>query len=131
VSNDQGKTWSVLLDNIHYWTGKIAGYQSKVLLASFNGAGIIKSTDNGKTWSLINEGLTDFHFKILKVVDELHYYVAADQGVFRTEDGGMHWVAENNALENQDVLSLFVNENVLLAGTNGSGVFKATSNANS
>jgi len=126
MSADQGKTWITLLDNLNQYGAIITGYQSKVILVAFDSAGILKSTNQGKTWDLINQGLYDFHFNTLKVIDENHYIVATDQSVFFTKDGGAHWITEDNGLENENVLSLSVNNKLLLAGTDGAGVFKAT-----
>ncbi|MBX3709107.1 MAG: hypothetical protein KIT56_00665 [Gammaproteobacteria bacterium] len=130
-SSDLGKTWAVLLDNIHERVaGLMSGYQSKVLLAAFSNAGVIKSMDGGKSWDLINNGLYDFNFKMLKVLDENNYYLATGHGVFHTQDGGLHWVAENNGLGDEEVLSLYADHHLLLAGTN-SGVYRAYTKATS
>lgn len=126
-SNNEGKTWKNLLNHI-YANGLLSGYHSTVLIAAFSGAGVIKSLDSGKNWELISNGLKDFHFKKLKIIDENNYYLATSQGIFHTINGGKIWIAENQGLENNEVLSLFIEDKLLLAGTNGSGVFKGIKN---
>lgn len=124
-SNDDGQTWKTLLDNLHNFGTEITGYQDKVILVAVYEAGIIKTTDSGATWDLISNGIEDYHFSKIKALDENIYIAATDGGVYLTSDGGNNWIAENNGLDNIDIQSLFVDQNMLLVGTDGGGVFKA------
>ena len=54
--------------------------------------------------------------------------VTTGNGAYITHDGGKHWVAENDGLDNLRINSLFANQDMVIAGTNGSGVFKAMLN---
>lgn len=127
VSTDNGKTWTILLGNIHQDVGLIKG-SGATLVAAFPLGGVIKSTDGGQHWELINQGLLDAHFTSLLVLDENYYLIATDQGVFSTKDGGENWVIEKNGLDTLSILSLFANDHMLLAGSNGDGVYKAKLN---
>jgi len=80
---------------------------------------------NDNNWELINNGLTYFDFTSLIVIDPNHYLVSTDNGIFYTQNGGKEWLPENNGLNNLAVLSLSLFQTTLLAGTDGSGVFKA------
>ena len=120
----RGQTWTTLLTNLSPYTTYMTGYRDKVILIAIYATGIIKMTKDG-AWELINNGLTNFAFSSILALSENNYVVATDTGIFYTQDGGKHWTPENDGLENLDVKSLSANENILLAGTKGSGVFKA------
>lgn len=125
-SDDDGKTWIPLLINMNARDTRITGYQDKILLTAINNAGIIKSIDGGKNWDLINNGIEHYQFTDIKALDESRYIIATDGGIYMTNDGGENWSSEDNGLDNLDVKTLFANETMLLAGTKGSGVFKAS-----
>lgn len=121
-SQDEGQTWTILLDQLHGYGAHITGYQDIVLITIAR-TGIIKITNEGKDWDLINNGLTDFHFSDITAIDNLHYIVSTDDGIFYTTNGGNSWTAENSGLDNFDIASLFANKEMVLIGTKGSGVF--------
>jgi photosystem II stability/assembly factor-like uncharacterized protein len=125
-SNDNGKTWITLLDNLNQYQGLIAGYNDDLLVIAINSAGIIKMSDG--TWDLINDGLDNYNFTSLVVIDQNHYLVSTHTGIYLTQDGGKHWKSANKGLDNINILSLFANQNTVLAGSSGSGVFKAILN---
>jgi hypothetical protein len=124
VTKDEGKTWATLLRPLSPYTSYMTGYRDKVILIAIYATGIIKVTNDG-AWEFINNGFTHLDFSSILALSENNYVVATDTGIFYTQDGGKHWTPENNGLENLDVKSLSVNGNILLAGTNGSGVFQA------
>lgn len=126
LSNDEGKTWITLMDNLNHYGTHISGYQNKVVLVAIFAAGIIKTKDSGASWELINDGITDFYFTGFTAVDENNYVATTGSGVFITQDGGKHWTRENSGLDNFDINSLFANKNMIVVGTAGSGVFKAS-----
>lgn len=127
-TTDQGLHWRYLLDNLHQHHAYISGYKDELLIMAINNAGIIKMTNNGENWDLINNGLTHFNFTNLIVIDANHYLTSTDHGIFYTKNGGKQWIAENDGLNNLDILSLSHYQNTLLAGTNGSGVYKTKLN---
>jgi len=125
-SNDNGLTWTYLLDNLSQYRAYISGYNDEILIIAFVNAGIIKMTNDGKNWDVINDGLTNYRFTSLIVIDQNHYLISTDDGgIFYTQNGGKQWVAVNSGLNNLAVLGLSFNQPILLAGTDGSGVFKA------
>ena len=124
VTKDEGKNWATLLGNLSPYPSYMTGYRDKVILVAIYATGIIKMTHDG-AWELINNGVTHFAFSNILALSETNYVVATDTGIFYTQDGGKHWTPENNGLENLDVKSLSANQAILLAGTRGSGVFKA------
>lgn len=125
-SNDDGQTWKTLLDNLNDYGTHITGYQDKIVLVAAYEAGIIKTSDGGTTWDLMNNGIEDYQFSDIKALDENNYIATTKGGVYITSDGGKHWTAENTGLDNIEIKSLFINQDMLLVGTNGSGVFKAS-----
>lgn len=124
-SSDNGLIWQNLLTHLNQHHAYISGYNDEVLIIAINDAGIIKMTRSGKYWDLINTGVTNFNFTNLIVIDENHYIVSTDNGIFYTQNGGKYWLAENNGLNNRTILSLSLYQTTLLAGTDGSGVYKA------
>lgn len=124
-SDNDGQTWKTLLDNLNDYGTKITGYQDKVVLVALYDIAIIKTTDGGNTWELINNGIEDYHFSGITAISENHYMVTTQSGVYTTTDGGNHWFSDNNGLDNIEINSLFANQDLLLVGTGGSGVFKA------
>jgi len=129
VSRNAGKTWETLLDNLHEYNPKIDGFGDNLVLIAFPGAGVIKTEDGGKTWDLMNTGLQDFNFIYLKVLSPDNYILATTQGVYLSRDGGKIWMLETDNLSDAGLKSLHLQDDILLAGTNGTGVYQASLHA--
>lgn len=126
LSDDNGKSWTVLLDGIYQDPLAISTYQTNLILAAYQNVGIIKSTDGGKQWEVMNAGLTDFYFDKIIIFDKNNYLLTTSNGIFRTQDGGQNWFQEKNGPFNKPISSIFVDQHRILVGTNGSGIYKAT-----
>ena len=83
-------------------------------------------SQSGKQWHLINNGLSNFNFTNLIVIDADHYLISTEAGIFSTKNGGEEWMLQNNGLKNPVISDISLHGRILLAGTEGSGVFRAS-----
>lgn len=123
-SDDNGKSWNIILDGIYQDALAISAYQTNLIVVAYS-SGVIKSKDGGKQWEVINAGLTDYDINDLIIVDENNYILATSHNIFRTQDGGEHWVQETEGPYNKLISSIFADQHHLLVGTNGSGIYKS------
>lgn len=92
--------------------------------------GIFKSTDDGENWVLKNSGIVLNDNLRSLFVHSISYkgntiYIGTDAGIYKSIDDGETWTHFSNGdMGNFHVFSLNCINNVMLAGTEGSGVFK-------
>lgn len=122
VSQDEGKTWSTLLDKLNAYHIILTGY-GNVVLAAIPEAGIVKITHDAKDWDLLNTGINDFHFSDIIAIDEMHYIASTHDGVYYTSNGGKNWQEENNGLNNLDITNMFASKEFIFLGSKGNGIF--------
>ncbi len=137
-SSDNGNTWSDINGNIPTYYSRVLGFSPPdwgmggpvIFAATFDG--VYRSTDRGDTWT--KSGLsaadpTSFAFSPPDSSGPGLVFCGTWQGVYRSDDNGSSWSAGNSGLLLLPTYSLCVTppdaggEQVLLAGTNGNGVF--------
>ncbi len=126
-SLDHGQQWTAANTGLPPSTSvqSFASFGANVYLGAF-GQGVFRSTDNGANWSAANTGLANLFVNALQP-HGAGLLAGTDGGVFRSADG-VNWVSLG--LPNRRVLSLSASADgrVLLAGTNGGGIFRSTDN---
>lgn len=95
----------------------------KTILAGTENGLLFQSPDSGATWTQVGHltgGIRDF-----AVRNTGQIFVATDQsGIFASSDNGLNWYPYNEGLTNLEITSLVNSpQDVLFAGTHGSGVF--------
>jgi len=90
-------------------------------------SGIYRSDDNGKTFEPKNNGIPNTSGLCARAfsVTENKIYVANTYGIFVTDDFGDNWVDLNLP---DPSLSVFVDNNIILAGVPGGGLYRTTDN---
>ena len=89
---------------------------------------LLKTTNGGKSWFFINGNLPE-EFSTFAVVedhiDQNLLFVGTQSGVYYTKDGGKEWIPIKNGIPDMAVFDLAIqeNENDLIAGTYGRGVY--------
>ena len=89
---------------------------------------LIKTTNGGKSWFFINNNLPD-NFSTFAIaedhVDPDLLFVGTQSGIYFTVDGGKEWIPLKNGIPDMAVFDLTIqkNENDLVAGTYGRGVY--------
>lgn len=84
--------------------------------------GVFRSADNGATWSARSNGLGNLLTSGI-IYSAGNLIVATPTGAFRSADHGDNW--ESAGLEQKDVRCVGVVQGVLLAGTNGEGIYRS------
>ena len=96
--------------------------------------GAFKSIDGGKNWINMYEGLPVSHKMIssVKIASDGTMFVGLpNEGIFKSDDSGISWDQINFGLFNDyvsviDVSPNFANDQIIYAGTLGSGVFRSS-----
>jgi len=85
--------------------------------------GLYKTTNSGSSWN--NLGLTDVRAIEIRSDDPDILYAGTGAGVFESTTGGSGWTPINDGLDNTDVMTLALNNDLYLyAGTNGSSIYR-------
>ncbi|MEY4941566.1 MAG: hypothetical protein RIQ93_3301 [Verrucomicrobiota bacterium] len=84
--------------------------------------GVFRSADNGATWSQKSSGLTDLRTSGI-IYAEGNVIVATPSGVFRSANQGDTW--QTAGLDQKDVRCVAAIQGVLVAGTNGEGIYRS------
>lgn len=85
--------------------------------------GLYRSSDNGRNWMAISQNDVP-DISAIAVTDNGTVYVSSyNQGVFVFQPQGNSLSARNEGLTNMNIYSLYSANNILYAGTLGSGVF--------
>lgn len=143
TSTNSGANWnntSIGLTNEFIYTMAITPGDSSTIYAGTRGGGLFKSIDGGMSWFAMNAGLASndsdgiVHVNAVVIDSALPTTVYAgtqDNGVFKSMDAGSSWISLNNGLINTTINSLTViatsTPPILLAGTEGDGVFEIQS----
>lgn len=138
-STDGGLTWFSISPNTQFTRTLILEYTTPKILFLFDGGhnNISKSYDDGETWSSVGPidslsinptGIWAGHTVPKRL------YVSSLNGFYTSYDRGITWSKRNQGLMNCRINSLVIDptdNNILYAGTGGSGVFKSIDGAES
>ena len=92
-------------------------------------SGVYRSSDNGQNWEVKNNGIPTANGLGAHAfsISENKIYVANIYGVFVSNDFGENWT-DLNLPEQTYSLSVFVDNEVILAGVPGGGLYRSTNN---
>jgi len=133
-SDDGGVTWRGVFD------GMVLDTEIFSLAAAPQNAGevwaatcgwVYKSADNGEHWERHKDGLTERRAPGIQVLPNGRLLVGTVAGLFTSDDGGKTWKRETR--DDLSVLSVAYHPRhpeVVLAGTEGSGVWRSTDGGN-
>ncbi len=93
------------------------------LYALTEGYGVIMSVDSGKTWEEQTDSIYFYQFDDLAVYKNYMFAATRNLGVVFSNDEGKTWIPFNYKLRDKRVLSLYIKDDILYAGTT-SGVWK-------
>lgn len=92
------------------------------LIFTCTSQGVYRSADNGATWSQKSAGITDPRTSGI-IYTQGSVIVVTPSGVFRSADQGDTW--QTAGLEKKDVRCIAAIQGVLVAGTNGEGIYRS------
>jgi hypothetical protein len=92
------------------------------LIFTCTSQGVYRSADNGATWSQKSAGITDPRTSGI-IYTQGSVIVVTPSGVFRSADQGDTW--QTAGLEKKDVRCIAAIQGVLVAGTNGEGLYRS------
>jgi ligand-binding sensor domain-containing protein len=114
------------LDNFHI--NKLSCINNNLFACAFGG--VYKSGDDGRNWKLKNSGIVaDNQPRSLYVHAIFNkgnsIFIGTDNGIYKSNDNGETWKGFSKGdMGNLHVLSLNCIDDIVLAGTEGSGVYK-------
>jgi ligand-binding sensor domain-containing protein len=126
-SDDGGKSWSLKINGLGYWSVQsLLVNKNGNLCAGTDQGGFFLSSNNGESWTKFNNGLINTEITALAMNDLGHIFSGTWRGgTYRTVDNGLNWESIDSGLTIKQVSSLIISkENYLFAGTSR-GVFKA------
>ena len=135
-SVDGGNTWVKIYQqnlsevSVHSIDMSLNFSEDQLVIIGTN-LGAFKSIDGGNTWVNMYEGLPVSHQMISSVKissDGTMFVGLPNEGIFKSDDSGISWDQINFGLFNDyvsviDVSPDFTNDQIIYAGTIGSGVF--------
>ena len=138
-SIDGGNTWDKInnetLNNISVHSIDFSSeYSENGLIIIGSNLGAFKSNDFGETWISMSNGLPSSQKMIssVKISPNGTMFVGLpNEGIYKSDDSGETWDQINFGLFNDyvsviDISPNFVNDNIIYAGTLGSGVFRSS-----
>lgn len=106
----------------------LASYDNYVFAATMSG--IYRSDDYGITWAPKNNGIPTANHKARAFSKSGNkIYVANTYGIFVTENFGENWT-DLNLPDNSYSLSVFADDNIILAGVPGGGLYRSVNYGN-
>lgn len=96
--------------------------------------GLFKSTNGAESWTRIGQSMGDQYVSSL-VIDPTNpktVYAGGRAGIQKSTDGGETWQPMNEGLETLNIRVIamsLLDSQILLAGTNGSGLYRSTNRA--
>ena len=104
-----------------------------VAFGGFNSDNLYKSRDGGASWQAITSGLPSAPIRgiAIKPDDNQRIFIGTEVGVFASENAGSSWGLPHDGPANVSVDELaWMNNNTLVAGTHGRGIYRATLDGN-
>jgi photosystem II stability/assembly factor-like uncharacterized protein len=97
LSNDAGKTWTMLFKDAEFdRSGGLGIFDEKTLVYSQKGKGIQRSTDAGKTWSKVSD--LEPWGRVVRIRKGVGYWLSKD-GIQVSKDQGATWTKQGTAVE--------------------------------
>jgi len=124
-SIDYGKNWeSSQLPDLYYGN-TVKDINNVYYIGSSSINRVFKSSDYGQTWSRVS-GIPPGNNSVQTFAGygEHIYAGLKGNGVLISTNSGNSWQTANINLNIKNVLSLYSNDSIVLAGTNGGGIFK-------
>lgn len=134
-STDGGTHWTLVTSGLtKSYVNCFAVSGENLYAATMDGAFL--STNNGTSWTEVDSGLTERYVRSLAVAGTTLFastipppHALTGGGVFRSTDDGRHWTTAG--LADTIVLTLSVNDSILIAGCQNSGVFVSSNQGSS
>jgi photosystem II stability/assembly factor-like uncharacterized protein len=129
VSTDYGSTWTGLgLDSCEI---KMVVQNGNKLYAGSGWYGVYLSTNEGQSWTNVAFGIPVVYWTINTLCAYgSNIFAGTHGGIYHSTNDGTNWTAVNTGLNNYDVHSIILKDNILFAGTAG-GVYISTDNGQS
>ncbi|MGA2295954.1 MAG: T9SS type A sorting domain-containing protein [FCB group bacterium] len=126
-TTNNGDKWDTLSRNISFtWISSLAINGNFMFAGSpDNWGSLYKSSDYGKTWN--NIGFNDTIINSVVIINN-NIYLGTSKGIFFSTDNGNNWTAKNSGLAFSYDLTLAVNGNEIIAGTQDGGIYLTTDN---
>ncbi len=96
------------------------------LIAGTWGGNIYRSTDNGLNWTLLNDGMSTRFIWSIAVSSDGSMLAGTDSGVYKSDAQGSNW--SSAGLDNYDIRSIVIHNNIIYAASWGSGIFVSSDN---
>ncbi|MFH1052123.1 MAG: YCF48-related protein [bacterium] len=125
VSGDEGRSWDVRnngLTNLNVYTLFIN--DNKIYAGTWGGGIFVYDSDSLK-WKQNNTGLKNLYIYALECYSD-NILAGTKDGIFVLSDNSLTWT--NAGLSKKSVYSIAVKNNIIFAGTGGSGVFISEDN---
>jgi hypothetical protein len=90
------------------------------------GNGIFVSSNNGGLWTEVSS--FDITGENTFAAQDSNIYFASGSKIYLSSNNGTSWTTADNGLMNNDIMSLAVSGNIILAGADNEGVFMSTNN---
>ncbi|MEQ9400570.1 MAG: hypothetical protein RJQ04_15515 [Longimicrobiales bacterium] len=101
-----------------------------ITFSGFGSGHVYRSTNGGQSWQDVSGNLPDLptNAVVLDPMDPTQVYIGTDLGVYQSAGSGGTWQPMNDGMPLVGVLDLVVNagSGVMLAGTHGRGMYRAT-----
>ncbi|MBN2038110.1 MAG: hypothetical protein JW768_15320 [Chitinispirillaceae bacterium] len=124
-SADKGANWTAVNTGLTHTNVRSIVSNASHVFAGTTGGGVFRSGDNGENWEACGSGLTDTAITALAVYGDALFAGTKSKGVFLSTDNGLHWTDVGMGLSVfYPVTSFAVNNEVLFAGTFGTGLWQ-------
>lgn len=140
-STDAGRTWRQTLSGGRVFAISVVpgGDAEELLFIGTDEDGILRSDDGGRTWAGANPGLLDLTILALAFSPDAARdqtgFAATATGLYRTRNGGKSWRAVELPLDEPAVQCVaisptFADDRLVLAGTEGEGLWRSDDGGN-
>jgi photosystem II stability/assembly factor-like uncharacterized protein len=129
ISSDMGHAWKVVASNIPKESFTTVSCDSAgIILACSDSGSVIRSDDAGSTWRSFRVGLpADSAVRSVAYSSEGFWLAATGAGLFILRDGDSIWHAENDGLEDLNILTVAVGgPGKYYLGTAYNGIYTTT-----
>jgi len=134
-TTDGGKNWSISNNGISNGTinSITSSKLSNNIVYAGGGLGVYKSLDSGSSWTKVTNNLYSVKALIIDPNDSQTVY-ALSSGIYKTTDGGVTWTEIDFGITNKNINAIALDpqhSQVIYAGTQGSGIYRAVDGGNS